>query len=609
MLTYLYPPCLSPGGSISANILQAAGAGGLQIKGLIALGIYCDRPDIYNFGISSYQHNASYSYGLLEYVNTNGQNYETQRDVGHASGNLATFVEDAYMAWNQGLDLFQVSGNLLAKAYESQAKFDLNWDVAPLPFTAADGTFHCKMSGTNRTPYDALEADIAYHIYHDIKGLTLPYTKLSADYKFPATNSGSPSFFNRIDSSGQVPLTPLVGEPAPTGVRIYEDYLSGTYYTNLAPGNYTNANLESAGMNIYYSGNVSSVKVPIGWTATLYAGDNYTGSSVTLTGTVANQGVFDLTSPSINFNDELVSMKVTGGGTWPIFNTTYKIVGNNSGQVVDVSGASLANGTSIVQEPYTSVNDQLWRIEALGNGRYRMLNINSGKALEVPGASLTQGTVLDQNTFVAAVDLATGGTATGSGGAPYPGEAPAQAFDGDITTKWYNGTNTNTGFLEYQFASGVTQVVNQYQITSASDVPQRDPAAWQFQGSNNGTTWTTLDTQTGQVFSGRGVTNTYSITNTTAYAYYQLNITANSGGSGYAIQLAEFGFYNTNVSINQQWSFNAVSGATYGTYLTIPNGNSGLLMDVNGASTTAGATIIQWPSNGGTNQQWTLQAP
>jgi hypothetical protein len=146
-------------------------------------------------------------------------------------------------------------------------------------------------------------------------------------------------------------------------------------------------------------------------------------------------------------------------------------------------------------------------------------------------------------------------------------------------------------------------------MTSASDVQQRDPAAWQFQGSSNGTTWVTLDTQTAQIFANRTQTNTYSFTNSIAYAYYRLNVTANNGGSGYGIQLAELGLYNTNVSINQQWSFNAVSGATYGTYLTIPNANSSQLMDVTGNSTTAGAKIIQWPSNGGNNQEWLLQSP
>ncbi|MET9078566.1 RICIN domain-containing protein [Streptomyces sp. NPDC004232] len=39
---------------------------------------------------------------------------------------------------------------------------------------------------------------------------------------------------------------------------------------------------------------------------------------------------------------------------------------------------------------------------------------------------------------------------------------------------------------------------------------------------------------------------------------------------------------------------------------TLKNVNSSLLMDVPSGSTANGARIIQWPSNGGTNQQWTL---
>jgi endoglucanase len=39
-------------------------------------------------------------------------------------------------------------------------------------------------------------------------------------------------------------------------------------------------------------------------------------------------------------------------------------------------------------------------------------------------------------------------------------------------------------------------------------------------------------------------------------------------------------------------------------YYRLINRNSNLLVDVNSASTADGASIIQWPSNGGNNQQW-----
>ncbi|HET9168571.1 MAG TPA: RICIN domain-containing protein [Actinospica sp.] len=50
-------------------------------------------------------------------------------------------------------------------------------------------------------------------------------------------------------------------------------------------------------------------------------------------------------------------------------------------------------------------------------------------------------------------------------------------------------------------------------------------------------------------------------------------------------------------------SSNPTSGGTY----TLKNGKSSYLMDVSGASTASGGKIIQWVSNGGGNQKWTLR--
>lgn len=77
-----------------------------------------------------------------------------------------------------------------------------------------------------------------------------------------------------------------------------------------------------------------------------------------------------------------------------------------------------------------------------------------------------------------------------------------------------------------------------YALTSANDSPGRDPKNWQFEGSNDGSTWTTVDTRTNETFSNRFQTKVYDFSNDTPYLYYRINITANSGDS--YIQLAEF---------------------------------------------------------------------
>ncbi|WP_184543245.1 RICIN domain-containing protein [Mucilaginibacter sp. FT3.2] len=53
---------------------------------------------------------------------------------------------------------------------------------------------------------------------------------------------------------------------------------------------------------------------------------------------------------------------------------------------------------------------------------------------------------------------------------------------------------------------------------------------------------------------------------------------------------------------NQQWVITDNGGG----YYKITNRNSGEALDVNAASTANGAGIIQWPWNGGNNQQWAL---
>lgn len=135
------------------------------------------------------------------------------------------------------------------------------------------------------------------------------------------------------------------------------------------------------------------------------------------------------------------------------------------------------------------------------------------------------------------IPRASGGLATAN--AEKVTETAAMAFDGTTATKWYTDVNASTGWIQYKFGNGLAWRITRYQVTSANDVAQRDPKNWQFQGSNDGVTWATLDTRTNEVFASRLLTKTYDFTNTTAYRWYRLNITANSGGSGYPIQISE----------------------------------------------------------------------
>jgi len=135
------------------------------------------------------------------------------------------------------------------------------------------------------------------------------------------------------------------------------------------------------------------------------------------------------------------------------------------------------------------------------------------------------------------VNIAVGGKATASA----EGTGSEKAFDQNIWTRWFNQDKGSTGWLQYDLGSGLPRAITRYSVASATDVPERDPRDWEFQGSSDGTNWTTLDTQSGQTFSTRFEMKTYKVARPSAYRYYRLNITANNGAKG--LHVAEFGLF------------------------------------------------------------------
>jgi hypothetical protein len=118
-------------------------------------------------------------------------------------------------------------------------------------------------------------------------------------------------------------------------------------------------------------------------------------------------------------------------------------------------------------------------------------------------------------------------------------EEIAMVIDNDIKTKFL--TTSSSCWIQLQQATG--SIATKYTITSANDLPQRDPHHWTLQGSNDGETWLTLDTRSNEMFPTRFATRAFSITNNnTSYSYYRLNLSTNGSR---LLQLAEweiFGF-------------------------------------------------------------------
>ena len=149
--------------------------------------------------------------------------------------------------------------------------------------------------------------------------------------------------------------------------------------------------------------------------------------------------------------------------------------------------------------------------------------VGTGAPVNVTGDRYTPGSVLGQ---IAAV------TASAENG---PNEGAAKVADGDAGTKWL--AFQNTGWVQYQLTS--PQPMVRYTLTSGGDAPERDPKDFRVLGSNNGTDWTTVDQRTGELFSGRGETRSFTLaTPSPAFTYYRLEVQAVRDPSKNILQLA-----------------------------------------------------------------------
>ncbi|MEW1690103.1 GH92 family glycosyl hydrolase [Streptomyces sp. NPDC091265] len=169
-----------------------------------------------------------------------------------------------------------------------------------------------------------------------------------------------------------------------------------------------------------------------------------------------------------------------------------------------------------------------WRntVEEGPDGKKRTSGVDGGFSDGIPG------NVTDKVTDVRASDENTGG-----------GEVKENLIDGESHTKWLSFKPA--AWAEFDLVEPVKIVT--YALTSADDHDERDPKDWTLQGSEDGKTWTDLDSQTGQSFGERFQTKSYDFTSDKAYQHFRLNITKNNGAAD-ATQLADVQFSDGDTS-------------------------------------------------------------
>ena len=103
------------------------------------------------------------------------------------------------------------------------------------------------------------------------------------------------------------------------------------------------------------------------------------------------------------------------------------------------------------------------------------------------------------------------------------------AFDGVTSTNWL--ASTTTGWVQIDLGAGNGVIAGGYsvQACNASNLTNT-MITWTFAGSNDGSTFTTLDTETGITWTASQI-RTWTFANSTSYRYYRITATANNGGS------------------------------------------------------------------------------
>ncbi|GAA2526806.1 hypothetical protein GCM10010407_16160 [Rarobacter incanus] len=115
-----------------------------------------------------------------------------------------------------------------------------------------------------------------------------------------------------------------------------------------------------------------------------------------------------------------------------------------------------------------------------------------------------------------------------------PDYATVQASDGTATDKLVDNSSTtsialNSATASLTFASkAVAASVQSYTLTNASSGAA--PKAWKLQGSNDGTTWKTLDSRSDQEFRWATQTRPFQVEDPGTYSSYRIVIEATSTG-------------------------------------------------------------------------------
>lgn len=102
-------------------------------------------------------------------------------------------------------------------------------------------------------------------------------------------------------------------------------------------------------------------------------------------------------------------------------------------------------------------------------------------------------------------------------------------------TDYWIGKNGGTDWVKIDLGEGNSKILKRYGIrVNVVPEPDRAPKNWTMEGSNDDSSWDTLDTVANETSWGSGEARAFTCdVQTTSYRYFRLNITANNGNVTY----------------------------------------------------------------------------
>ncbi len=196
-----------------------------NIGACIAIGVLCDRRDIFDEGVAYFKNDLGTGSILnaVYFVHPGdlGQWQESGRDQGHAVLGVGLMAQFCEVAWNQGVDLYGYYDNRLLKGAEYVAQTALSKPVPYKHYTNSDNANQSWLAINGLGHFQMPIWELLYNHYVVRKGLSAPNTQALAELGRPEGGGrdhfgyGTLTFTLDADKSPYPPKSP---PPVPVGL-------------------------------------------------------------------------------------------------------------------------------------------------------------------------------------------------------------------------------------------------------------------------------------------------------------------------------------------------------------------------------------------------------